>query len=501
MSDLEPNAIVPAVAILVALVIILAIVSLLLARRRNVEKSRADELDARLRAVDKEMSELRASQAKLGAKLEEAVVARSKLEQRFATILDVEAEASRVRASAEAEVAGLESQADAIRGELAELRQSYAQKRAIYDSLLAQVAIFDERLAFAEMGVYEPHFNFDDSDQYKAEIERLRARQKTMVSGKSAVVCGIEWTVDGSKAKGKTMTDRAIRLTLRAFNNECDATIANIRWNNAKAMEKRLETARSQIDAMNASNQVVITQSYFELKLEELRLTHEYREKQKAEKEERAEMARAAREEQKLQRDLDLAEAEEARYAKLLAKARSEAEGAAGPKLEAYVAQIEVLERDLADAHAKTERAQAMAERTKTGYVYVISNIGSFGPDLVKIGLTRRLDPVDRIRELGDASVPFVFDIHAVIYSDNAPALERALHAEFAEGRVNGKNLRKEFFRASIADVERAVRRLAPEASFFSDVEAQDFQETLAMRNALLLAKSAKDQVALPAEL
>jgi len=160
-----------------------------------------------------------------------------------------------------------------------------------------------------------------------------------------------------------------------------------------------------------------------------------------------------------------------------------------------------MLERDLADAHAKAERAKAMAEMTKTGYVYVISNIGSFGPDFVKIGLTRRLDPADRIRELGDASVPFLFDTHAMIYSEDAPALERALHNTFATVRVNATNMRKEFFRVSIEDVEQAVRRLAPSASFFRDIEAQEYRETMALRNASLAQQTLAAELAFPSDI
>ena len=297
-----------------------------------------------------------------------------------------------------------------------------------------------------------------------------------MITAKMAVICRIEWTVEGSKAKGKTMTDRNIRLTLRAFNNECDAAIANVRWNNANAVEKRVITAREQIDKANQSNTIEITGGYLQLKLRELFLTHEYREKLKAEKEERADLARAAREEQKL-----------------LAKARDEAARATGAKLESYTQQIAMLERDLADAHARAERAQAMAEMTRSGYVYVISNIGSFGPNMVKIGLTRRLDPDDRIRELGDASVPFTFDTHAMIYSDNVPGLERALHAEFEPFRVNVTNYRKEFFRVSPDEVEGAVRRLAPEALYFPDIEAQEYHESLAKRSAVLAAMQTKE--------
>ncbi|NEV14907.1 MULTISPECIES: GIY-YIG nuclease family protein [Rhizobium] len=236
-------------------------------------------------------------------------------------------------------------------------------------------------------------------------------------------------------------------------------------------------------------------------KLVELQVTHEYREKLKAEREERAEMARAAREEQKLLRDMERAEEEENRYLRLLDKAKSDANEAAADQIGAYDEKIRMLEKDLADAHAKFERAQAMAEKTRSGYVYIISNIGSFGEEVVKIGLTRRLDPADRVRELGDAGVPFVFDTHAIIYSDDAPALERALHNEFQKTRINAQNFRKEFFRVSIDEVERAVARLAPGAPFFKDVEAQEYRETLARRNAMLAAVEPIELVAFPASI
>lgn len=409
------------------------------------------------------------------------------LAERFKSVIEVDLEAERVRA----EVGEIEAS-------LAMLRASYKEKKAIHDRLVKEVAVFDERLAFAEMGVYEPHFDFTDSEQYKKAVVAVREDQKRLVSGKTAVICKTSWSVDGSAAKGQTMTNRNIKLTLRAFNNECEAAIANVRWNNANAMEKRIVKAAEQIDNLNASNQVFITSEYLKLKLKELYLTHEYREKLKAEKEERAEAARAAKEEAKLIRDMEKAEEDEARYQRLLDKARAEAARITGPQLDAFSEQIRVLEQDLAAAHARVERAQAMAEKTRSGYIYIISNIGSFGDDVVKIGLTRRLDPADRVRELGDASVPFIFDTHAVIYSDDAPALERALHGEFERVRVNAQNLRKEFFRVKIDEVEAAVRKLAPGAPFFRDVEAQDYRETLARRNAALLTSETEGRELLP---
>lgn len=411
----------------------------------------------------------------------------AQMEQRFRPVVDLDAEC-----------AVLNDKIAVWTSEIAQLRASYQEKKAVYDRLLKEVAVFDEKLAFAEMGVYEPHFDFTDSEEYKRNISASREGQKVMVSAKTAVICTTNWTVDGSAAKGQTMTNRNIRLTLRAFNSECDAAIANARWNNINAMEKRILNAHAQIDKHNASNSVFITNEYLKLKLQELYLTHEYREKVKAERDERAEAARLQREEQRLIRDMERAEEEEARYQNLLDKAKAEAQSVVGPKLDAFRAQIEILEKDLAEAHAKFVRAQAMAERTRSGYVYIISNVGSFGDDVVKIGLTRRLDPADRVRELGDASVPFVFDTHAIIYSDDAPALERALHAEFEHVRINAQNHRKEFFRAKLDAVESAVKRLAPEAPFFKDVEAQEYRETLAKRNAALLALDKQAMTAFP---
>ena len=275
------------------------------------------------------------------------------------------------------------------------------------------------------------------------------------------------------------MINRQTRLTMRAFNNECEAAIANARWNNVVAMERRILNAAKQINNVNASMDLVLNRNYIALKLDELRLTHEYRERLKIEKDERAELARAEREEKKLLAEAEAAEREERRYAELLNKARNQAT--------VDESRIAELEATLAEAQAESERARAMAEMTRSGYVYIISNIGSFGDDMVKIGSTRRLDPDDRVRELGGASVPFRFDTHAMIYSEDAPALEAALHTQFTDRRVNASNLRKEFFRIALDEIEEAVRTLAPDAGFFKDREAQEWHETLALRRQVLV--------------
>ena len=398
------------------------------------------------------------------------------LNTKFAPIISIESEMDRLRSSAEQ-----------ARKDTDEVRTQYVEKRSLLKKLEQQVAIYDERISFAELGVYEPHFDFGDSDTYKESIKAVRERQKAMVSSKEATTCPTDWTVDGSRSKGQTMVNRQTRLTMRAFNNECEAAIANTRWNNVVAMEKRILNAAKQINNANASMHLVIHEDYVALKLDELHLTHEYRERLKIEKDERAELARAEREEKKLIAEAEAAEREERRFAGLLNKARSQAG--------VDISRIAELEAELAAAHAKSTRARALAQKTRSGYVYIVSNIGSFGDDVVKIGLTRRLDPDDRVRELGDASVPFKFDTHAIIYSEDAPALETALHQEFSDRRINASNLRKEFFRVTLDEVEGAVRKLAPDASFLKDREAQEWHETLALREqALVDMQKASDE-------
>ncbi|NRP11340.1 hypothetical protein XMM379_000509 [Aliiroseovarius sp. xm-m-379] len=421
------------------------------------------------------------------------IIARRKqkrLQAKYAQIISIDEEVGKLRDVAR----GLEKEIDTT-------REDYGTKRKLLDRLKEQVAAYDERLSFAELGVYEPHFEFGDSEIYKEQIKKIRAQQKKMVSEKRATICPTDWQVDGSRAKGQTMINRQTRLTMRAFNNECEAAIANTRWNNVVAMEKRILNAAKAISKENTSMNLSLNEDYVALKIDELHLTHEYREQLKVEKDERAELARAEREEKKLLAEARAAEKEEQKYQTLLEKARKEA-GLSGDE-EGMKQRLADLEAALEEARAKSERAKAMAEMTKSGFVYIISNVGSFGEDMVKIGLTRRLDPNDRVKELGDASVPFGFDTHAMIYSEEAPALEAALHKEFSEQRVNMANMRKEFFRVSLADVEEAVLRLAPEAEFFKDREAQEWHETMARRKEQLKAvnRAESEEELLPDEI
>jgi len=226
---------------------------------------------------------------------------------------------------------------------------------------------------------------------------------------------------------------------------------------------------------------------HLDARLTELRLAHEYQEKRYAEREAQRKIREQIREEEKVQRESEKAreeaEKEEERYQKALEKAHQEANVATGAHLDKLTEQIASFEAKLDQARQVKDRAIARAQLTKSGFVYVISNIGSFGEKMFKIGMTRRMEPMERIQELGDASVPFPFDLHVMLYSDNAPELEGALHGLFENRRVNLVNARKEFYgEVELPEIEAFVRTRGLSAQFITLPEAKEYRETLAMR-------------------
>ncbi len=372
--------------------------------------------------------------------------------------------------------------------DMEKMKADYKVKKDIYSSLIAEVNKLSDDLEMMDYGLYEPIFDFDTSDEFKQKIQSIRKEQKDLIRNKKAVYCHIEWTVEGSKAKGRTMTNRSIRMTLRAFNGECDAIIAKVRWNNVDSCLKRIQRSKVGLDKLNESNKIAIGGDYNRLKRKELRTVHEYNEKKHKEKEERSARIKEEREEKKVLLEAEKIKKEAEKEQKLaeeaLEKVRKELGLLSGKELEDKNQQIALLEQQLEEAIEKGERAKSRAQFTKQGHVYIISNIGSFGEGIYKIGLTRRLEPLIRVRELGDASVPFLFDLHAMIFSEDAPALERNLHEIFNDKRLNLVNRRKEFFRVTLEEIEEEVYKIEPESEFIKTTESREFRETLALLNA-----------------
>ena len=363
------------------------------------------------------------------------------------------------------------------------------QKRNIEKKIKAaceELKPLEDELNVQSFGLYEPKYDFESSDHYKAELDRIRKQQKQMIKDKSAAICHVEWTVSNSKRKGQTMTNEQLKLMLRAFNGECDSLIMKVNYRNIDSIERRLESVFKAVNRLGKTSACEITGKYFGLKISELELVHEFAEKKQEEKEEQRMIKEQMREEERAQREIEkariTAEKEEARYQKALEKARRDVEKATGDKQSKLQAEIEHLNKLLVEAQTNKERAKSRAEMTRSGYVYIISNIGSFGEDVYKIGLTRRLEPMDRVRELGDASVPFPFDVHAMIFSEDAPTLERELHKKFTDRRVNMVNARKEFFRVSLDDIQDEVVNHYPDAKFTITALAEEFRKTLTVR-------------------
>ncbi len=377
---------------------------------------------------------------------------------------------------------------ESINEQITDLKTNYKSNKAIYDELIKRKELLEEDVEMMIVGLYKPHFNFDDSSAYKNAITKNFEKQKALVKNKKAIICHTEWSVEGSKSKGRQMINRNIKLMLKAFNGECDSIISKTKWNNIDKMEIRIQKAFDDINKLGEANNIVIQNSYLQLKFEELYLTYEYEVKKHEEKEEQKRIQEQIREEQKAQKELEAArikaEKEEADYQKALQKAYEELEKSNAEERSKYEAQIAKLQQDLQEAEERKQRAISQAQLTKCGHIYVISNIGSFGENVYKIGMTRRLDPMERINELGDASVPFKFDVHAMIFSEDAPALENKLHETFRDKSVNMVNMKKEFFRVSLEEIEKVVKDNYAEIEFTKIAEAKDYRETLAILRA-----------------
>lgn len=323
-------------------------------------------------------------------------------------------------------IRSVEEEVSRLRAEGSQLHMNIGALAEHHRRLSYEVASLEERAELQQISLYQPRYQLARSEDYKRRLEHLWEQQKELFRNKRAAWCTEEWTINGNRAEGKKVTDKIVKLMLRAFNGECDALIAKVRYDNVNTYETRIRKSYEDINKLGSGFSCALSEQYHQLKLQELYLTHEYQEKLQAEREEQRELKDQMREEQRAQQELERAqreaEREATRYANALERARAEAEAAVGARQDKLLAQVAELESRLREAEEQ-QRAISMAQQTRRGFVYVLSNIGSFGDNVYKIGMTRRLNPQDRVDELGDASVPFSFDVHAMIRTDDAPKL------------------------------------------------------------------------------
>ena len=313
------------------------------------------------------------------------------------------------------------------------------------------------------------------------QLKIARDRNNSLVRTELAAKCDY---VESNRKK------TAVNFVLDAFNGKIDSILSKVKKDNYGILKQKMKDAYYIVNNNGkAFRNAEITIEYLNSRVDELHWAVIVQELKWAEKEEQRLIREQIREEEKARREYEKAikeaEKEEQLLKKLIEKAQREVEKANEEEKAQFLDQLNDLHEKLRTAEEKNQRAISMAQQTKAGNVYVISNIGSFGEDVFKIGMTRRLEPLDRIRELGDASVPFEFDVHAMIYSDNAPSLERQLHKRFLKLQMNKVNPRKEFFKIGIIEIRDAVNDLGINGKWTMAAEARQYRESLAINEAI----------------
>lgn len=402
------------------------------------------------------------------------------------TAVSINAEIQRLIAEKESiqvEIENQREQKQKIIQEIFSLNSEIREKRK-------SIIFLDDEILYQDFGLYTPVYNLMNSETYKDKIAVVREQQKAMIKNNTAAIFPNNFTYNNSLAQGKKLVADNVKQILRAFNNECEAIIDKVKFNNVESIRKRIIKSCEDLNKLNSKMQISITPSYLDLKLQEMNLCYEYAIKKQEEKEEQKRIREEQREAQKLQKEIEEArrtsEKERLHYKNALH--RIEVQMQSANEVERIILEERHLEmqQQLHNIEEEIKKIDYREANQRAGYVYIISNIGSFGENIYKIGMTRRLEPMDRVDELGDASVPFAFDVHAMIFSDDAPALESALHRAFDDRKVNMINTRREFFHVTLEEIEAVVKKNFDKTVEFTKIpNAEQYRESQMMRRQL----------------
>lgn len=362
------------------------------------------------------------------------------------------------------------------------LSEEHQQIVAEHRELKDRVVAMRDTAILQEIGVYDYQHPMENSDEYKDRLKAVREKIKASArDGRAVTTTKAKWMVNDSEAKGRKMIKDTSKLLLRAYNNEADTLVDKMRPFRLDASVSRLEKSRDAINRLGAQPmEIAIAGSYHALRVQELELVADYLQMREDEKEaakaERARLREEARARKELENEKKRLEKERNHYLGVLRKLQQQDDDSASK-----TAEMAELTEKLEGLDVSMESVEQRAANVRAGHVYVISNVGSLGERMVKIGMTRRLDPMDRVKELGDASVPFGYDLHAMIFSEDAVDLEKRLHNRFAGQRVNLVNLRREFFYATPQEVHDALNSedgLAVVTEFTDTPEAAEWHES-----------------------
>ncbi len=388
-------------------------------------------------------------------------------------------------------VADAESRAKEIAGSAYEAKEFAETYQAVAKSMKNKIEGYGDEWIVPNRSVLDElaeNYEFTDAGR---ELQKARELTKSLINTSKAASCDY---VEPNRR------NTAIKFILDAFNGKVDSTLSKIKHNNYGKLSQEIKDAFQLVNYNgSAFRSAKITDIYLQARLNELKWGVAVNEIMLEEKEEQRRIKEQLREEEKARREYERAikeaEKEEKTIQQAIDKATKELMLAGEEQRLALEQKLAELQIKFEEAEAKNQRAISMAQQTRSGHVYVISNIGSFGEDVYKIGMTRRLEPLDRVRELGDASVPFAFDVHAMIYSDDAPSLENHLHKVFNEKQVNKVNSRKEFFKVGIKDIKSTVSNMNIDAHWTMFADAKEYRESLAIENERTTMQVANDEL------
>jgi hypothetical protein len=321
------------------------------------------------------------------------------------------------------------------------------------------------------------------SEECKDKLAVLRIKQKDLIKAEQALVV--------TSGDPKKVLNNNIKQLLRCFNSECNSIINNVSVKNIDTSRSRIKKSFEALNTIFATDAVALSHDYLEMKLEELSLVYAAELK----KEEEREIQRAIREqmieEEKVRKEIEREKAkiekEETQFKNEISKLMNYLQKSRDEiQTQLYVDKIRELEGKLQLLEKDKENVLQKEQNTRAGFVYIISNIGSFGENIYKIGMTRRLEPMDRINELGDASVPFKFDVHAMIFSEDAPTLEATLHQSFKQHELNKVNARKEFFKLPLEEIKTVVmENHNATVTFVIEPVAEEYRRSLQLSKAI----------------
>ncbi|WP_461213935.1 DUF4041 domain-containing protein [Lacticaseibacillus sp. GG6-2] len=354
------------------------------------------------------------------------------------------------------------------------------------NSLKLELGEYDDQANMATYGLYVPRYDFATSLGYKDQLQLVRNSQKQLIKQEIAFTIFTPMTLNDSVTKGHAMQKKNGKQLIRSFNVECEAAINKVTYSNFDRIATRIQKSFDQLNKLNDPNGVRLTSDYLESKLDELHLAYEYETKKQDEKDALREQREREREEKQAQKQIQTAQKKLDKdldhYKKAFIELQEKLATLEGTDRDAVQLSMKELQSNIEKAEADKKDLDYRQKNATAGYVYIISNVGSFGPDVVKIGVTRRLDPMERVSELGSASVPFKFDVHALIFSYDAYALEAELHQRFDSQRVNKVNNRKEYFKVPIMEIEKVLEEYKDLTIDFTEVpDAPEFRESLAI--------------------